>query len=277
MKTLKNLTFLLLAGLSILTVSCQKSAIAPTPAVIVGAEQAPFPSVYTARASGKFTVNTNAGATLISDTIAAKQLLHPDGIQTGQYNGNYQVFFFVMKPVNVVAGWNMIPLDTVSINTRNNANPAIIDLRSTGVFNQTVFPSSGQGIISDLNMWSFGAQLIKPLGSTATQPISLTVGAFTHYFTPNYISIELFPENYSWNANVSQLDNITPSSANIDLTTLLNTSGATNAGGAATFSGPGVSGTTFSPSSLTSGTYTIKATKVYDNGTFQISKTFTIH
>ena len=233
--------------------------------VVAQTIEEPMPTLYS-RAPSNYTVNTNAGATLISDPVAAMQLLQPDAIATGQYLGVTQYFFFVLKPVNPVAGWNMSPLTSLYIDARNNANPAIIDSRGLTQFNSTYWGSS----YADQNMFSFGAQLINPLGSTATQPIVLTIGEFSHSRTPRYAAITLYPESLAWNGNESQLDNITPSSPNIDLTTFLNVTGET-------FSGPGVSGTTFSPSSLTSGTYTIKATKVYDNGTFQISKTFTIH
>ncbi|WP_429384972.1 hypothetical protein, partial [Mucilaginibacter sp. UYCu711] len=119
-------------------------------------------------------------------------------------------------------------------------------------------------------MFTFGAQLIEPLGSTATQPIVLSLAEYVRNRTPRFGALTVYPESLAWNGNESQLDNISPSSANIDLTTFSNISGLT-------FSGPGVSGNTFSPSSLTSpGTYTINASKNYDNGTFQISKTFSL-
>lgn len=220
----------------------------------------PFDPIYS---KTNFTLNTNANAKLISDTVAAIQVTQPDGVSTGQYKGAMVQYYWILKPVSVVSGWNISPLTYVYVNNRNNSNPAIIDSKSYDPLNINNFYPTTFPLFS-------GAQLIQPLGSTATSPMNVVVEEFASVaYKTQTKQITLTPESFNWNANVSKLDNITTSSAKIDLTTFLSVTGET-------FAGPGVSGTTFSPSSLTSGTYTITATKVYDNGTFQISKTFTI-
>ncbi|MGF7083041.1 hypothetical protein [Mucilaginibacter sp. UYCu711] len=261
MKTFKNLTFLLLVVLSMLTVSCKKSNVEPVTPIDNGINvEAPFTARFT---KSEYIVNTNAGAKLTSDPIAAIQCTNPDALATGQYHGVTQLFMWLIQPV-AASGWITTPLTSLTIDATDNNDPTKIVSRGSTIF-------TTNALIADSDV-ALNPQVIQPLGSTATTPLTANVSLRSYKRIPVTKTIKYIPENFDWNIKISQLDALSASSAAVHLTDYINVTGATFTG-----TDSAVSGEYFYPNKVVGNTYTITATKTYDNGTFVITKQITLH
>jgi hypothetical protein len=189
----------------------------------------------------------------------------PAGLYTGQFTGSSELDYWILKPIGSTTGWLVSPLDYIRVGVVDPNNYSnilnISNLPFTKAYENT--PNN----VYSASTFAFGAQLIQPLGSTATTALTVQVQEMAYNFNNATKTITLNPEYFGWSANVSSIASIKNTDSKILLSTYLSLQGVT-------FSGPGtaVSGGYLDPSQIQSGTiYKVTAAKAYDNGTYQVS------